>query len=150
MRKLALAFLIVATSFTTSSAQQPLKLPALSPAANISQEFSTSKIEISYSRPSMRGRKIFGDVVAYNNVWRTGANGATRIKFGEDVKVAGKDVKAGEYAIYTIPGKEQWEVILNKGVGNWGAMGYDTKDDVARFMVKPQTLQLRCRLSPLM
>jgi tetratricopeptide (TPR) repeat protein len=88
----------------------------------------------------MRGRKIFGDVVPYNNVWRTGANSATRVKFGEDVMVAGNEVKAGEYALYTIPGKDQWEVILNKGVGNWGAMGYDKKDDVTRFMVKSQTM----------
>ncbi len=140
MKRFTLALLFLASSFTGALAQEPLKLPALSPATRIVQEFSTSNIEISYSRPSMRGRKIFGDVVPYNNVWRTGANGATKIKFGEDVKVAGKEVKAGEYAIYTIPGRDQWEVILNKGVGNWGAMGYDTKDDIARFMVKPQTL----------
>lgn len=140
MKRLSLALLIVASSFSTLQAQGPLKLPALSPTARVSQDFSTSTIDITYSRPSMRGRQIFGDVVAYNQVWRTGANGATRIKFGEDVKVAGHDVKAGEYALYTIPARDQWEVILNKGTGNWGAMGYDRKDDVARFMVKTKQL----------
>ena len=88
----------------------------------------------------MRGRKVFGDLVAFNEVWRTGANAATRVKFGEDVTVGGQEIKAGEYALYTIPGKEQWEVILNKGLGNWGQMGYERKDDVARFMVKARQM----------
>jgi tetratricopeptide (TPR) repeat protein len=88
----------------------------------------------------MRGRKIFGDVVAYNQVWRTGANAATKVKFGEDVTLSGHEIKAGEYALYTIPGRDQWEVIINKGTTNWGAMGLDRKDDIARFMVKPTTM----------
>lgn len=139
MKRIAFALLFAGTVFSTAQAQD-LKLPSLSPAARISQEFSTSSIDINYSRPSMRGRTVFGDLVAYNEVWRTGANAATKIKFGEDVQIAGNDVKAGEYSLYTIPGKDQWEVIVNKGVGNWGQMGYDRKDDVARFMVKPQTM----------
>lgn len=138
MKKLSLVLLFAAAACISSFAQE-LKLPALSPTAKVSQEFSTSSIDISYSRPSMRGRKIFGDLVAYNEVWRTGANSATKIKFGEDVTVGGQEVKAGEYALYTIPGKDQWEVILNKGVGNWGQMGYDKKDDIVRLMVKAQT-----------
>lgn len=139
MKKLSLALLLVASSFATSFAQD-LKLPALSPSAKMSQEFSTSSIDISYSRPSMRGRTVMGEVVAYNNPWRTGANAPTRIKFGEDVMVAGNEVKAGEYALYTIPGRSQWEVILSKATTSWGPNGFDKKDDVARFMVKPTTL----------
>ena len=139
MKRISLALLFAATVFTTSNAQD-LKLPAMSPTARMSQDFSTSTIDITYSRPSMRGRKIFGDLVAYNDVWRTGANAATKVKFGEDVTVGGQEVKAGEYALYTIPGKDQWEVILNKGTSNWGQMGYEKKDDIARFMVKTQTL----------
>ena len=81
MKKLSLALLLVASSFATSFAQD-LKLPALSPSAKMSQEFSTSSIDISYSRPSMRGRTVMGEVVAYNNPWRTVANAQTRIKFG--------------------------------------------------------------------
>ncbi len=139
MKKFSLTLLFAAAIFASAQAQD-LKLPALSPGARLSQDFSTSTIEINYSRPSIRGRKIFGDLVAFNEVWRTGANAATKIKFGEDVTVGGQEIKAGEYALYTIPGRDQWEVILNKGVTNWGQMGYDKKDDVARIMVKAQRM----------
>jgi len=139
MKRISLTLLFAASLFTATNAQE-LKLPALSPTARISQDFSTSAIDITYSRPSTRGRKIFGDIVAYNEVWRTGANAATKVKFGEDVMVGGQEVKAGEYALYTVPGKDQWEIILNKGTGNWGQMGYDKAEDVARFMVKPQSM----------
>ena len=138
MKKLSL--LLFAAALSTSVFAQDLKLPALSPNAKISQDFSTSSIEITYSRPSMRGRKIFGELVAYGNVWRTGANSATKVKFGEDVTIGGQPVKAGEYAIYTIPGATEWEIILNKGLGNWGTAGYDKADDVARFKVAPKAL----------
>ncbi len=135
MKNILFSLLFLAAA-TVTNAQQPLKLPALSPTAKLTQDFSTSSIEIAYSRPSMRGRKVFGDVVPYDKVWRTGANAATKIKIGEDLEIGGQMVKEGEYALYTIPGKTEWEVILNKGTGNWGADGYNTADDVARFKVK--------------
>jgi tetratricopeptide (TPR) repeat protein len=138
MKKILLALLAIG-AFSTANAQG-LKLPALSPGAKISQDFSTSNIDISYSRPSMRGRLIFGDLVPYDKVWRTGANSATKIKIGEDLEIGGQQIKAGEYALYTIPGKTEWEIILNKGTGNWGAYGYSTSDDVARFKVKSKML----------
>lgn len=128
---------LLATLALPGISQSSLKLPALSPNTKIIQDFSTSNIEITYSRPSMRGRKVFGDLVQYGNVWRTGANAATRIKFGEDVEINGTKVNAGEYALYTIPGKESWEVILNTGVGNWGSAGYSRENDVLRFKVAP-------------
>jgi len=140
MKKLLLSALFI-TALSNTWAQDGLKLPALSPTAKITQEFSTSNIEISYSRPSMRGRKVFGDVVRYGDVWRTGANAATKIKIGEDLEIGGQNVKAGEYALYTIPGKEQWEIILNKGVGNWGNAGYNISDDVARFKVPARMME---------
>lgn len=135
-----LSFILLSALLTSGVYAQDLKLPALSPTSKLTQEFSTSNIEISYSRPSMRGRKIFGELVAFGNVWRTGANSATKIKFGEDVTVGGQAVKAGEYALYTIPGATEWEIILNKGVGNWGNAGYDKADDVARFKIAPKAL----------
>lgn len=135
-----LSFILLSTLLTSGVYAQDLKLPALSPTSKLTQEFSTSNIEISYSRPSMRGRKIFGELVAFGNVWRTGANSATKVKFGEDVTVGGQAVKAGEYALYTIPGATEWEIILNKGVGNWGNAGYDKADDVARFKIAPKAL----------
>lgn len=140
MKHLSLALLFCIAAFSASYAQD-LKLPALSPTAKLIQEFSTSSIEISYSRPSMRDRKIFGGLVAYGEVWRTGANAATKVKFGEDVTLAGNELKAGEYALYTIPGATEWEVIINKGIGNWGASGYDKADDIARFKVKPKATE---------
>lgn len=136
MKYITLALLFLA-GVTTTSFGQGLKLPALSPTAKITQGFSTSEMSIEYSRPSARGRKIFGGLVPYGEVWRTGANSATRITFGEDVTFGGKAVSAGTYALYTVPGAVEWEVILNKGVGNWGTGGYKTEDDIARFKVKP-------------
>jgi hypothetical protein len=123
-----------------ATAQAPLKLPALSPTAKISQEFSISNIDISYSRPSMRGRKIMGEVVPYGKVWRTGANAATKVKIGEEMEIGGVKVKAGEYALYTIPGRDKWEIILNTGTTNWGADGYTKDNDVARFFVRVSAL----------
>ncbi len=135
-------FLIIAAAFTLGSVSaQELKLPVLSPTSTISQEFSTSKMEIVYSRPSMRGRTVFGDLVPYNVVWRTGANAATKITFGEEVEIGGVTIKPGTYSFYTVPGTSEWEVIINKNTGAWGTMGYDTKDDVVRLKVKPFTLQ---------
>ena len=139
MKQLFLSVILVATSLATF-AQSSLKLPALSPTAKISQDFSISSIEINYSRPSMRGRKIFGDLVPYGKVWRTGANSATKIKLGEDMEIAGQKIKAGEYALYTIPDKNSWRIILNTGIGNWGTDGYSKENDVARFTVKPGKL----------
>ncbi len=130
------AFAVALTSLTA----QELKLPALSPTSTITQEFSTSKIEIVYSRPSMRGRKVFGDLVPFGSVWRTGANAATKITFGEEVEIGGTKVPAGSYSFYTVPGTSEWEVIINKNTGNWGAMGYDTKDDVVRLKVKASSM----------
>ncbi|OSZ79601.1 hypothetical protein CAP35_06670 [Chitinophagaceae bacterium IBVUCB1] len=135
-----LSLLAIAALLSVSVQAQELKLPSLSPTSKLTQEFSTSSIEVSYSRPSMRGRKIFGELVAFGNVWRTGANSATKVKFGEEVTIGGQTLKAGEYALYTIPGATEWEIILNKGVGNWGNAGYDKADDVARFKVAPKAL----------
>ncbi len=140
MKKQLFALLLAATSLTASAQEQPFKLPALSPTSTIHQDFSTSGIDITYSRPSMRGRKIFGELVALGEVWRTGANSATKIKLGEDLMIGGVDVKAGEYVLYTIPERDQWEVIINKGTSNWGAYGYNKEDDIARFFVKTRAL----------
>src|ERR1700744_1391554 len=134
MKRILLSLLFLAS--VAGSQAQELKLPALSPTAKISQEFSTSSIDISYSRPSMRGRKVFGDIVNFGKPWRTGANAPTKIKFGEDVMIADQSVKAGEYVLYSIPGEKEWEIILNKGTSPMGPDGYNKADDVARFTIK--------------
>ena len=129
----ALICLIVAVA----SAQ--LKTPAPSPTQTIKQDFGLSSIELVYSRPGMKGRKIFGDLVPWNKVWRTGANSATRIKFNDDILIGGQALKAGEYAIYTVPNENEWEVIINKGSANWGTE-YKMEDDIFRVKVKPMKL----------
>lgn len=136
MKKLSLIFALGLTLNFTVSAQD-FKMPAPSPATHIKQDFSTTSIELQYSRPSVKDRKIFGDLVPYGQVWRTGANGVTKITFHEDVVINGMRVAAGSYALYTIPKETEWEFILNKGLDNWGVTGYDTKDDVLRTTAKP-------------
>lgn len=118
---------------------QTLKTPQPSPGQTIVQDFGISSIQVIYSRPSMKGRKIFGDLVPFGAVWRTGANNATRIKFTDDVTIGGQALKAGEYAIYTVPGEKEWEVIINKGSANWGTV-YKQEDDILRVKATPVKL----------
>jgi len=133
MRKLILATLALLFVFT---AEAQLKTPAPSPTQNIKQDIGLSSIELTYSRPGMKGRKIFGDLVPYNKIWRTGANAATRIKFADDVMLGDQKVPAGDYVLYTIPGEKEWDVIINKGISNWGTEGYKADDDVVHVKVK--------------
>ncbi len=137
MKKIVLLFSL----FVSMGAMaQGIKTPAPSPTQTIKQDFALSSIEINYSRPLTKGRKIFGDLVPFGKMWRTGANGATKVTFGEDVKVGGVAVKAGSYALYSIPNADSWEIILNKGVTNGGLDGYKTEEDVARFKVRAVNL----------
>jgi hypothetical protein len=121
---------------------QGIKTPAPSPTQTIKQDFALSSIEVVYSRPNIKGRTVFGDLAPFGKLWRTGANAATRVTFGEDVKVGGVAVKAGTYVLYSIPNKDEWEVILNKGLNNWGIDGYKADEDVAKFKVKPMALPM--------
>jgi hypothetical protein len=105
-------------AFFTANAQ--IKTPAASPLAKISQEVGLTKVEVEYSRPSAKGRKVFGDLVPYGSMWRTGANASTKITFSEDAKVAGSPVPKGTYALYTLPGEKEWSVIIYKNTSYWG------------------------------
>jgi uncharacterized protein YdeI (BOF family) len=127
---------------STGVMAQGVKTPAPSPTQTIKQDFALSSIEITYSRPTAKGRKIFGDLVPFGKIWRTGANAATKVTFGEDVKVGGVPVKAGSYAIYSVPNAKEWEIIINKGANNSGLTGYKTEDDVARFKVETGELPM--------
>ncbi|MCO6496961.1 MAG: DUF2911 domain-containing protein [Chitinophagaceae bacterium] len=123
--------------FCITTVQAQVKMPALSPTQFIKQEFGLGSIELTYSRPSLRGRNMIGNIEPWGSVWRTGANAATKITFSDDVTIDGKKIAAGSYAIYTIPDKDgNWTFILNKGVNNWGATGYNEKDDALRMKVK--------------
>ena len=120
-----------------------VKMPQPSPTQTIIQDFAMGNIELTYSRPGAKGRKIFGDLVPFNKLWRTGANAATLITFTEPVELRGKKVDSGSYALYTIPGAEFWEIILNKGVKNWGIEGYKESDDVIRIRVEPIKMETK-------
>src|SRR5271170_7845168 len=124
-----------------SPAQTPqVDFPAASPACTLKQRVGLTDIEIEYSRPGIKGRTIFGGIVPYGQVWRTGANQATKITFSTPVKLNGQDVPAGSYALFTIPGEDEWTVILSKNSSQFGAFQYDPKDDLVRFKVIPVEL----------
>lgn len=118
-----------------------VRMPQPSPLQTIVQDFALGNIEVKYYRPAARDRTVFGDLVPFGKIWRTGANGATVVKFSQPVEIMGKKLDSGSYALYTIPGVENWEVILNKGITNWGTGGYKESDDVIRFKVGPIKLK---------
>lgn len=118
---------------------QTIKMPAPSPSSTLKQAFGLSEITVDYSRPSAKGRAVFGDVVPYDQLWRTGANMATKLTFGEDVRIDGKSVPAGTYSLFSIPGKTEWTIILNKNTKLGGTNGYSEAEDLMRFKVKPKT-----------
>lgn len=141
MKKVVQCFLasLLVIAFSTVSRAQ-LEIPAKSPQSTVSQVIGLTDVEVVYSRPGVRDREIFGELVPYNKVWRTGANEPTRITFPDKVTLEGNDLEAGTYALYTIPGKDEWTVILSNNTELWGSYGYQEKDDALRFTVKPVSL----------
>jgi hypothetical protein len=128
----ALAVLVVVAPSLVAQQGKRIELPQPSPAATLKQRVGYTDIEIDYSRPGVKGRTVFGDLEPYGVVWRTGANSATKITFSTDVEFGGTHVKAGTYALFSIPGASEWTVILNNVPGQWGSYSYDAKNDVAR------------------
>lgn len=122
-----------------SHAQQ-LRTPAPSPTQTIRQDFGLSTVELSYSRPSIKGRTVFGDLVPWGKVWRTGANNPTTITFGEEVTIGDKKVPAGKYGLLTIPEKNEWTVILTKQLDVTSPAAYKQDQDVVRVTAKPVQL----------
>jgi hypothetical protein len=130
-----------ATSLLAQSPAPKIDFPAPSPAASLKQRVGLTDIEVSYFRPGVKGRKIFGGLEPYGVVWRTGANNPTKITFSTPVKIGGKEVPAGSYGLYSIPGEKEWTVIINKiGEKDWGAYAYKADNDVVRATVKPVML----------
>lgn len=129
--------LFVFSSIFTLAGFSQVRMPAPSPTQFIRQDFGLSSIELTYSRPGLKGRNVFGNVVLYDSLWRTGANAATKIKFNDPVEILGHKVDTGSYAIYTIPHKNgEWTFVLNKGFNNSGVTGYQQSEDVFRENVK--------------
>ena len=133
MKKLLLAAICMGAIVMTEA--QQLRTPQPSTTQTVKQDFGLGGIELSYSRPNMKGRKIFGDLVPFDKVWRTGANEATVFEVSKDVTVEGKALKAGKYALFSIPGEKEWVIIFNKKSNQWGAYDYKESDDALRVTV---------------
>jgi len=131
--------LAIALGFGMNAQAQTIKMPAPSPLSTVKQAFGLSDVTVEYSRPSAKDRVVFGDVVPFETLWRTGANGCTKLTFGEDVKIEGKAVPAGTYSLFSIPGKTEWTIILNKNTKLGGTNGYSEAEDQLRFKVKTRT-----------
>ena len=120
----------------TDTSQAKAKSPLTAAMANVGD----NHVHISYSAPSVRGRLIFGGLVAFGEVWATGAHNATNINFDKDVIIEGKNIKAGKYALFTMPGQDKWTIIINRNWDQHLADEYDPKDDVIRWQVTPTKL----------
>jgi Protein of unknown function (DUF2911) len=139
MKRILLA-LCLGSAISGLSAQT-LRTPSPSPGQTIKQDFGLSSIELSYSRPGVKNRKIFGDVRPYGVIWRTGANGATTLTFDDDVTIGGTSIKAGKYGLLTIPDKENWIVIITKQLDVTSPDAYKKEEDLVRLNVKPVMLK---------
>lgn len=141
MKKILYCAVFVITLITQPALQaQELELPQHSPGATVSQKFGLAEATVSYSRPSMKGRTIFGALVPYGQMWRTGANKCVNISFDKDVMINNQKVAAGTYSLFTIPDKTEWTIILNKNTEHWGTGSYKQEEDLMRFTVKPVTV----------
>jgi len=135
MKKLFFLIALLA-AFTTANAQ--IKTPAPSPVGKISQELGLIKVDVEYSRPSAKGRKVFGDLVPFGEMWRTGANASTKVTVSDDAKVAGIPLPKGTYALYTVPGEKEWTIIFYKNTSFWGTpepKDFKEEDVQAKFTV---------------
>lgn len=137
MKNLLLSIVLLSA---LSYGKAQIKMPAPSPAQTVKQEFGLSSIELSYSRPAIKGRKIFGDLVPYNAVWRTGANGATTLNFGDDVIIGGKEIPAGKYGLLSIPGAASWTLIITRQTDVTSPAAYKQDQDVVRVTAKVKPL----------
>lgn len=124
-----------------------LKLPDSSPAASVTQRIGITDVTIAYHRPVVRGRKIFGGLVAYGQVWRAGANQNTTIEFTDPVTIEGQLLAKGVYGLHMIPGEDSWVVIFSKNTTSWGSFTYDKTEDALRITVKPTTIESQEALS---
>ena len=147
MKKYVLSFAFTAVYFFANA---QINMPAPSSTQTIIQDFGMGKIELTYSRPSIKNRKYFednSDLAPIGKLWRTGANAATRLHFTDFVTIGGKDLDSGTYVLYTIPGINQWTIIINKGITNWGTDGYTETADVVRFTTPAYTINTQPRES---
>jgi tetratricopeptide (TPR) repeat protein len=140
MKHIAIAAVLL---FVTLPAfgQSAIRMPEASPAASVGQTIGVTDVNITYHRPAVNKRRIWNGLVPYGTPWRTGANENTTISFSTPVKVEGKDLPAGTYALYAIPSASQWTIIFSKFTGDWGAYNYDPAEDALRVNVTPQATE---------
>jgi predicted Zn-dependent protease len=136
----AIVIVVLGIAATTAYAQPRLKGPEASPQASIHQTVGITEISVSYHRPAVGGREVWGKLVPYGEVWRAGANENTTVTFSTDVKIAGKPLRAGTYALHMLPTAKSFTVIFNTFTGAWGSFAYDQKEDALRVIVTPRTL----------
>lgn len=137
--RIALLVLAAALAVPATQAQErDNALPRVSPNAVVTQTLGVTEVTIHYSRPSVREREIFGGLVPFGEVWRTGANEATAITFSTDVEVEDQPLAAGTYGLFTLPGQDRWAIIFNEAPEQWGAFSYDESRDVLRVEVDPE------------
>lgn len=137
MKQLLTIILIGFSSSVFSQEKVSFLTPPPSPEASFTQQLVKGEITVTYSRPLTRGRKIFGGLVPFDSLWRTGASGATTIHLSEEMIIGNKILKAGKYALFTIPAEKEWIIIINADTTLHGAFGYDSKKDIHRFKVIP-------------
>ena len=133
-----LLIVILVVLFSGESYSQKKEEVRISPKAAVEQTVGFTVISIEYSRPGVKGRKIWGGLVSYDVVWRAGANEATKITFATDVKINGKKLKAGSYGFFAIPTAKNWTIIFNKVADQWGAFEYNDVEDALRIEVTPE------------
>ena len=141
MRRASILILVLAIA--GSALGQQIRTPRVSPQASLTQTVGLTDITIKYNRPGVKGRSIWGGLVPYDKVWRTGANEATTITFSDDVTIEGQALPKGTYSLHTIPGRDQWTVIFNSVADQWGSYSYDAAKDVVRVQVKPERAEFR-------
>lgn len=149
MRRITLAGAALLTAFPAAilPAQAPqLVLPKASPRASVSQTVGLTEITITYDRPAVNGREIWGKLVPYDSVWRAGANENTVISFSSPVRVGGQEVPAGRYGVHMIPTRGDWTVILSRQANAWGSFSYDPGEDLLRLGVSPRPAEFTERL----
>ncbi|MDP9121126.1 MAG: DUF2911 domain-containing protein [Acidobacteriota bacterium] len=142
-----LAVLAAALAAAPLAAQQQPSLPLPSPHASVSQTFGVTEVTLRYSRPGVKGRAIWGQLVPYGQVWRTGANENTTISWNTPVRIGGKELPAGTYGLQTIPTAGEWTVIFSKDADQWGAFSYKQENDALRIQVKPQPAEPEERMA---
>ena len=126
---------------------QHIKTPQVSPRAVVEETFGITDVSVTYHRPAVNNRRIFGGLVPYDVLWRAGANEPTQITFSTPVKVEGQDVPAGTYSLFLLPGQQQWTLVLSKFTGGWGTYSYDQSEDLLRVKLTPQPIEQTERLA---